>query len=86
MHEKLNGETLEEVDCFNFLGSQVAEDGGRERAVVHIMNEGYIEHAGAPKSELNNRCLLVNVKKCLYEGVMYQRRCTEQRHRVCELC
>ena len=31
----LNGEPLEEVDCFKYLGSQVADDGGCERDVVH---------------------------------------------------
>ena len=39
MHVRLNGEPLEEVDCF--LGSRVAADGGRERDVVHRMNEEY---------------------------------------------
>ena len=34
---------LEEVDCFNSLGWQVAADGGWERDVVHRINEGYIE-------------------------------------------
>ena len=37
MHARLNGEQLEEVDCFEKLGSQV--DGGCETAVVHRMNE-----------------------------------------------
>ena len=37
----LNGEPLEEVDCFKYLGSQVAADGGCERDVVKRMNEGY---------------------------------------------
>ena len=41
MHVILNGEPLEEVDCFKYLGSQVAADGGCERDVVHRMNEGY---------------------------------------------
>ena len=39
----LNGGPLEEVDCFKYLGSQVAADGGREKDVVHRMNEGYID-------------------------------------------
>ena len=34
-HEILNGEPMEEVDCFKYLGSQVAVDGGCERVVVH---------------------------------------------------
>ena len=37
----LNCKPLEEVDCFKYLGSQVAADGGCERDVVHRMNEGY---------------------------------------------
>ena len=41
MHVILNGEQLEEVDCFKYLGSQVAADGGCERDVVHRMNDGY---------------------------------------------
>ena len=35
MHVILNGEPLEEVDCFKNLGSQVAADGGCERDEVH---------------------------------------------------
>ena len=35
MHVILNGEPLEEVDCFKYLGSQVAADGVCERDVVH---------------------------------------------------
>ena len=38
MHVILNGKPLEEVDCFKYLGSQVAADGGCERDVVHRMN------------------------------------------------
>ena len=35
MHVILNGEPLEEVDCFKYLGPQVAADGGCESYVVH---------------------------------------------------
>ena len=41
MHVILNGEPLEEVDCFQYKGSQVAADGGCERDVIRRMNEGY---------------------------------------------
>ena len=41
MHERLNCEPLQEVDCFKYLGLQLAADGGSERDVVHRMNEGY---------------------------------------------
>ena len=37
----LNGQPLEEVDCFKYLASQAAAGGGYERELVHRMNEGY---------------------------------------------
>ena len=52
----LNGVLLEEVDCFEYLGSEVAADGGCERDVAHRMNEGY-RAWGAPKNVLSNRGL-----------------------------
>ena len=69
MHVILNGEPLEEVDCFKYLGSQVAADGGCERDVVYRMNEGY-RAWGALKSVLSNRGLGIKAKKCLSEGVI----------------
>ena len=66
MHVILNVEHLEEVDCFKYLGSQVAADGGCDRDVVHRMNEGY-RAWGALKSVLSNRGLGIKGKKCLYE-------------------
>ena len=39
MHVILNGEPLEDVDCFKCLRSQVAADGGCKRDVVHRMND-----------------------------------------------
>ena len=62
----LNGEPLEEVDCFKCLGSQVAADGGCERDVVHRVNEGY-RAWGELKSVLSNRGLGIKAKKCLYK-------------------
>ena len=47
MHVKLNGEPLEEVDCFKYLGSQVAADGECERDVVPRMNERYRASVGS---------------------------------------
>ena len=69
MHVILNGEPLEEEDCFKYLGSQVAADGGCERVVVHRMNEGYRAWV-ALKSVLGNRGLGIKAKKCLYERVI----------------
>ena len=54
------------MDCFKYLGSQVAADGGCERDVVHRMNEGY-RVCGALKSVLSSRGLRIKAKKCLYE-------------------
>ena len=65
----LNGEPLEEVDCFKYLGSQVEAGGGCERDVVHRKNEGY-KAWGALKRVLSNRGLGIKAKKCLYEGVI----------------
>ena len=64
MHVILNGELLEEVDCFKYWGSQVTADGGCEMDVVHRMNEGYIAW-GAVKSVLSNRGLGIKAKKCI---------------------
>ena len=69
MHVIPNGEPLEEVDCFKYLGSQVAAERGCERDVVHRRNEGY-RACGVLKSVLSNRELGIKAKKCLYEGVI----------------
>ena len=69
MHVTLNGEPLEEVDCFKYLRSQVAADEACERDVIHRMNEGY-RAWGELKSVLSNSGLEINAKKCLYEGVI----------------
>ena len=64
MHVILNGEPLEEVDCFKYLGSQEAADGGCERDVVHIMNAGY-RACRELKSVLSNRGLRIKARTCL---------------------
>ena len=65
MHVIIYGESLEEVNCFKLLGWQVAADGGLERDLVQIMNEGYREWEDL-KSVLSNRGLEIKAKKCLY--------------------
>ena len=60
MHAALSGEPLEEVDCFKYLESQVAADGGYERDVVRRMTERY-RAWGA----LSNRGLGIKAKKSL---------------------
>ena len=59
MHVILKGKPLEELDCFKYLGSQVAADGGCERDVVLRMNEGYRAWE-ALKSALSNKGLGIN--------------------------
>ena len=73
MHVIINGEPVEEVDCFKNRGSQVAVDGGCERDVVHRINEWYRAWGALKsvlKSVLNNTGLRIEAKKCLYEGVI----------------
>ena len=65
----LNCELLEKVDCFKYLGPQVAADGGYERDVAHRMNKGY-RAWGALKCVLSNRGSGIKAKKRLYEGVI----------------
>ena len=66
MHVILNGEPLEEADCFKYLGSQVAAEGACAMDVVHRMNKGN-RAWGVLKSVLSNRGLGVKSKKCPYE-------------------
>ena len=64
----LNGEALEEVDQFKYLGSFIAANGGVEADVRHRVNEG-CKVLGALKGVMKNRGLGMNVKKVLYEKV-----------------
>ena len=65
----LNGEALEEVDQFKYLGSVIAANDGVEADVRHRMNEG-CKVLGALKGVMKNRGLGMNVKKILYEKVV----------------
>ena len=65
----LNGETLEEVDQFKYLGSIIVANGGVEADVGHRVNEG-CKVSGALKGVIKNRGLGRNVKKVLYEKVV----------------
>ena len=65
----LNGEALEEVDQFKYLGSVIAANGGVESDVRHRVNEG-CKVLGALKGVMKNRGLGMNVKKVLYEKVV----------------
>ena len=65
----LNGEALEEVDHFKYLGSVIAANGRVEADVHHRVNEGCAV-LGALKGGMKNRGLGMNVKKVLYEKVV----------------
>ena len=65
----LNGEALEEVDQFKYLGSVIAANGGVEADVHHRVNEG-CKVLGAMKGVMKYRGLGMNVKKVLYEKVV----------------
>ena len=41
MYVRLNGEPLEEVDCFKYLGSQEVADQGCEMDVIHRSYDSY---------------------------------------------
>ena len=64
----LNGEVLEEVDQFEYLGSVIVTNGGVEADVHHRVNEG-CKVLGALKVVMKNRGLGMNVRKVLYEKV-----------------
>ena len=65
----LNGEALEAVDQFKYLGSVIAANGGVEADVRHRVNEG-CNVLGALKEVMKNRGLGINVKKVLYEKLV----------------
>ena len=57
----LNGETLEEIDLFKYLGSIIVANGGVEADAHHRVNERS-KVLGALKGIMNNRGLGMNVK------------------------
>ena len=69
LNAMLNGEALEEVDQFKYLGSVIAANGGVEADVRHRVNEG-CKVLGALRGVMKNRGLGMNVKKVLYEKVV----------------
>ena len=69
LNAMLNGEALEEVDQFKYLGSVIAANGGVEAYVRHRVNEG-CKVLGALKGVMKNRGLGMNVKKVLYRKVV----------------
>ena len=58
----MNGEVLEEVDQFKYLGSVIAANDGVEADMHHGVNEG-CKVLGALKGVMKNRGLGMNVAK-----------------------
>ena len=69
MDVRLNGELLEEVESFKYLGSHVAVNGRVNVEVSHRVKEAS-KCMGGMKSVLSNRALGMNAKRRLYEGVV----------------
>ena len=69
MNVDLNGEVLEQVNEFKYLGSVVAANGGVEADVSHRISEGS-KVLGAMKGVMRNRGLGMGTKKVLYERVI----------------
>ena len=65
----INGELIEEVENFKYLGSQISVKGGTERDVNCRLNEAS-KCLGGLKSVLKNRYLGMESKKRLYESVI----------------
>ena len=65
----LNGETLEEVESFKYLGSHIARDGGVGVEVSSRVKEAS-KCLGGMKSVMRNRYLGMEAKRRLYEGVI----------------
>ena len=70
LHVILNGEPIEEADCFKYLESQAAADGACERNVVHRMDEGIERGEHWKDAEANSQDQVIKAKKYLYEGVI----------------
>ena len=66
---RLNGELLEEVDVFKYLGAHVAADGSMEVEVGKKVVEGS-KVLGAVKGVLKGRSMSMEAKRSIYEGVI----------------
>ena len=69
MNIRLNGDVLEEVQMFKYLGSNVTAKGDVVDEVVYRINEGQ-KVLGAVNRVFKSRNVGLNVKKCVYERVI----------------
>ena len=65
----LNGEMLEEVDCFEYLGSIVSKNGGVVEDVIGKVNEG-AKVSGAMSRIWKVGSFGINVKRITYEKIV----------------
>ena len=65
----LNGQMLEEVKVFKYLGSQASYDGRVEKEVCQRVKEAS-KCLGGMKSIMSNRYMSMNIKRKLYEAVI----------------
>ena len=69
LNVKLNGDLLEEVESFKYLGSHIAVGGGVETEVNFRVKEAS-KCLGGMKRVMRNRYLGMDAKRRLYEGVI----------------
>ena len=69
LNVELDGERLETVDCFKYLGSVLAADGKSEKDVSQRIVEG-CKLLGAMKGMFKCRTVSMNAKRSVYEGVV----------------
>ena len=69
MNVILNGEVMEEVDCFGYLGSCVSGNGGVVEEVSSRLGKAGMAW-GAMKTVFKNRGVSMEVKRRLYESVI----------------
>ena len=69
LNVKLNGEELEQVEYFKYLGSTISREGGEEAEIKARVTE-----AGKVLGGMNrlfvNKALKMNIKRMLYEGIV----------------
>ncbi len=66
---RLDGEKLDKVESFEYLGSHVAVNGRVNVEVGHRVQEAS-KCMGGMKSVLHNRALGMNAQRTLYEGLV----------------
>ena len=66
---RLNGELLEEVDCFRYLGIEVAANGRMEEELAHRVSEG-MKVFGALKSIWKGRNVSIEAKVGMFESIV----------------